>query len=234
MGSVEQFTRAEQHAEDIGIHFDQATHIYKRSDGIVVPSVTQVIKDQQLANYDFVKEIYRDRGSAAHKAIHYAIENDLNWSTVSPAIHGYVHAALNCLIKLDAEVIAVEGVVFSENYQVAGTYDAKVRIRKRRTIAQLEWKTCTTPVPAHALQTAGYMEIDAEMLRKLGRTDEVMNERYVVRLAADGSFKMDEFPALSHRRHAATFFGAVGAWHFRNEHHLLRTTRHCESCRCAA
>ena len=65
----------------MSLRFDPDSHLY-RVDGIIVPSVTQVLEDVGIVDYSRLpgstREMALRRGSAVHAACHYDDEGDLD------------------------------------------------------------------------------------------------------------------------------------------------------------
>jgi hypothetical protein len=204
-------TRAEEHARLAGIDFDEAGHLYTIPDGgRRVPSVTEVLKDNGLVDYSFCTALARERGSAAHEAIHFDVEGDLDTSSLDPIVAPYVEAARVARQALEVEPILAEAVVFSALYGYAGKLDLLAYLRGRRRLVVIDWKTGAAP-PAVALQLAGYAGAWHEM------TGEVVLERIAIQLqpAERIPYKLHEF---SDRGDLGTFRGAAGCTNWRRKH----------------
>jgi hypothetical protein len=170
--------------------FDEVRHEYFL-EGRRIPSVTQVLSDEGLADWTYCAEWARERGSLVHKAIHLALTTGLDWSTVHETFQPYVPAELQAIEDLGAEVVHSELRVASRISWYAGTLDRIVRLpRNSGTILAL-WDTKTGPVhPTYAAQTAAYAEAVHEM-GILG--SERIAERYALLLRPDGTYKLEPF-----------------------------------------
>lgn len=66
--------------------FDPEKHQYRIGDKRI-PGVSEILQKVGLSkNYEGVDPFYRDRGKAAHKAIELYLKNELDHSTIDPAI----------------------------------------------------------------------------------------------------------------------------------------------------
>lgn len=173
-------TRAEAHAKAAGVDFDPACHEYRipnadNSIGMLVPSVTQILKAENLVDFSFCSEQARDRGSRVHEAIWFLCEGDLDRASVSAEDMPYVESAEAFLSDLEVEIIIAEAVVFSSLYGYAGKPDLLCYLRGIRQLAVPDWKT-GEPNPATGLQLAGYAGAWQEM------TGEMPTKRLAVHL----------------------------------------------------
>lgn len=191
------------------LQFDADLHRYT-VEGRDIPSVTTVLKDAGLVSYEFCTEFARERGSAAHKAIHFDMEGDLDEATLHPILVGYVHAARAVKRDLNLETVAVEKRMYSKTMDVAGTLDWLARANDRK-LWLVDWKTGDPP-PAVALQLAAYADIYFE------ETRELVSRRFAARLRQNGSYSLVEY---DDRRDITKFRAAVTVAAWRREHGLL-------------
>jgi hypothetical protein len=217
-------TRAELHAREVGVNFDEACHEYtlpvvdvtghKEGRGVKVPSVTQVLKAENFVDYTFCNEFARERGSRAHEAIHYLCENDLQRESVDPQIDGYVTSAEAFLNDLHVEIVMAEAIVYSALYGYAGKADLFGYLRRRHALASIDWKTGAPP-PATALQLAGYAGAWQEM------TGETVVERIAVQLTPGGPkpYRLTEY---RDRGDLGAFRGAVASHNWKRRYLNVR------------
>jgi hypothetical protein len=210
-------TRAERHAQIVGITFQELGHKYVDDEtGYVPPSVTGVLKAGGAVNYEWCRQWALERGSHAHTAIHYALELSggarLNWATLDPRLRGYVAAAIACLKHLDAETVGVEQVVYSRLFRYAGKFDWLGHIRGRSGFALIDWKTSIKAIPGTALQLAGYADAYYENRRVR------ITERYTALLSEDGRYELvpHEDPM-----DGDVFRAFAAAYHWRDAHGML-------------
>src|SRR5579863_4925126 len=76
--------------------FDQETHTYADRGGVEVPSVTQIISNYGLVNYDGIDpEVLRAKGilgDIVHEATTFVDDGTIDWSTVHPKIAPRIRA----------------------------------------------------------------------------------------------------------------------------------------------
>jgi len=197
-----------------GLVFQEDEHLYFL-DGRPVPSVTQILAEAGLVNWEFVSEWARERGSTVHKAIHLELTCGLDWSSIPESFHPYVSAELQAIEDLDVEVIASEVRVFSRTYGYAGTLDRIVRFRKANYLALWDTKTGPT-VPAYALQTAAYTEAVHEMALPI-LNGERIKKRFAMRLKPDGSYSLEPF---TDRSDITNFYAACRLVNWKRERGL--------------
>lgn len=172
------------------LSFDEPTHRYFLGDRELI-SVTQVIERAGLYEYSWSDDFARERGSAAHKAIHYALEGDLDEADASEMILGYVTAARNALRDLDIEVLASELRVWNPLMGYAGTIDVYGRYRRPgpRPIVIVDWKSSFTLPRATAIQLAGYgLATHADLPLPPAPLEQV--ERMAIGIHPDGEYRV--------------------------------------------
>src|SRR5215469_8663322 len=81
--------------DDRTITFRPEGHVYTVN-GRVTRSTTQVLSDAGISDFSMVPrdilQYAQERGTAVHRAIHYEMEGDLDFSTVAPEIEPYLVA----------------------------------------------------------------------------------------------------------------------------------------------
>ena len=190
------------------LQFDPAEHRYS-VDGREIPSVTTILKDAGMVDYSFCTEFARERGSMAHKAIHFDMENDLDETSLNPMLVGYVQAARAVVRDLRLTTLAVERRLHSPLMDVAGTLDYLGEADGK--IHLIDWKTGDPP-PAVALQLAAY----ADLLHEDDGTR--VARRIAARLRQDGTYTLVHY---TDRHDIAKFRAAVQVAAWRKEHGLL-------------
>jgi hypothetical protein len=138
------------------VHFDEATHTYTH-EGVVLPSVTTIIKAAGLMDMTGWNEAARDRGTRVAKMTAYFDQGDLDEASVDPAELGYLNAWRRFLsesgFKSDAngieEVLCVPG-------RAAGTLDRRGMMGQLKTIIDIKTGGASA---WHAIQTAGYASL---------------------------------------------------------------------------
>ena len=147
------------------LSFNEATHEY-RLDGVVVPSVTQIIAP--LSDHSGIPEWILRRKQAIGKAVHKVCElhdnGKLDEASVHPDIAGYFDAYKAFLRDTCALVLQNEQPVYSYGHKFAGTLDRiyempmdrhKCWNTDDRVLCDL--KTVVDLKPATGPQTAGYL-----------------------------------------------------------------------------
>jgi len=161
--------------------FDHEHHIY-RLNGVVMPSVTQVISAAGLSNYDHVPadvlQAACEFGANVHKACEYSDKWSLDLASLDPALAPYLSAWVKFLSDYSAEVVEIEAPLYSPKYKFCGTPDRIAYIGGRLFVIDI--KTATTILPCVAVQTAGY----AQLYREHSNAKKI--SRMAVQLKADG------------------------------------------------
>lgn len=170
--------------------FDETTHTYTLG-GFVLPSVTQILKDVGLSNYDFINPEILEAASKFGVAAHYACEledrNELDLDSLDPALKPYLGAWVK--FKEDTGFICqqIEARVYSEKYRYAGTLDRVGFLYERKSIVDI--KTGTALPDWIALQTMGYQIAYNE---KIKAKDKV-KDRYAIQLLPNGDYKLKQY-----------------------------------------
>lgn len=166
------------------VQFDELNHIYQK-DGVVVPSVTQVLTLAGLSDFSTVPphilEKARQVGTAVHEASQFLDEGDLDLESLDPSIVGYMvgyqkfreeHGFKATLIE-HRTVGEHEGMAYGMCFDRLGSmngYDCEVL---------LDIKTSSRPSASWAIQTAAYVD---------GWHNDPF--RLIVHVAKDGSYKL--------------------------------------------
>lgn len=175
--------------------FDSPTHIYTL-DGVVVPSVTTILRRAGVVDFDdvppMVLERARERGSIVHQAIHYWNENDLDvelFRSDYPEHVGYLEGWIDFCAQRHFQPVLNEHRVASRRHQVAGTLDCLGVLGSKAVL--LDFATGRPDDAGKDLQTAAYLSMaiewssdDARLAAFLERYPVV--HRYAVALRVDG------------------------------------------------
>lgn len=180
------------------ITYDDATHTYYR-DGVVTPSVTQVLTETGYINKRFYNQAACDRGTAIHKATE---KMDLFGDTPDhfPAeLQRHLTGWQNFLADTGAEVMAIEKLVDFPALDYAGTLDRIILWKGKLWIVDIksggksDW---------HRLQIAGYGAAEG-ITRGL---DVYLNDKtakgYTTWIRSDEEFRadMNEWAQIAQRR----------------------------------
>ncbi len=211
-------TRAERHARDVGISFNEEQHIYRIGEQRLL-NVTRVLSLAGYYDFAHVDPIYRDRGKDAHEAVHYAMEGDLDRDHLEKTatagamdLRPYVAAAELFVRENDIEILHPESVVVARKLGFAGKVDAFGYVRRGRILAQFDWKLGEL-IDAYGVQLAAYKLAWWEMAKEL------VSKRYCVRLLKNGKYKVREY---TDRRDEARFMNALGVVQTRLEFGTLK------------
>lgn len=142
------------------LNFDADTHTY-RLDGVVIPSVTQILKEVGVVDFSgidpHVLEKAADRGTYVHKCCELLFLNDLDIDAIDPESVGYVDAFLKFMKEQCGpdgfRILEMEKIVFHRLLRYAGTLDILAERGKERWIIDI--KTGSSQI-SYALQTAAY------------------------------------------------------------------------------
>lgn len=191
----------------MAIELIEGTHTYKRTDGRVVPSVTQIIGDAGLV-WEARDQMALDRGTAVHRATRYLDEGILDWATVDPRIAPYVQAWRRFLDETGFCTTAIEEPVYSERWDYAGQPD-RVGILWRAdntepssATAVVDLKTGTVQ-PFTALQLAAYGNaiLNDDQCSRL--------TRIAVGLHDDGTYEMTTYRMMDWADDLGTFLACL-------------------------
>ena len=181
----------------MSLTFEPIAHVYEL-DGVVLPSVTGVLRASGLVNFDGIPpsilEAARARGTAVHQAIHYANENDLDvlaFCRDFPHYAGYLQGWMRLIESGRLKTILCEHRVASRLHGVAGTIDWIGEFDGAGAI--LDFATGDPEDAAKDLQTGAYEVLGREWAREPGQdalraffAAHPFIRRYSVRLKKDG------------------------------------------------
>ena len=166
------------------IELDPVTHIY-RVDGVVRPSVTQILKFSGLIQDRFYTEESRQFGIAVHKACEYVDRGTLKRGTLHPRVAPRVEAWEKFKSEQKFVPKGIEEVFYDETYKFCGTRDRRGEIKGWNAIVDIKSGVVQ---PWTALQLAGYA-FDFYKDKSIGR--------YGVELKEDGTYKVTEYRNLN-------------------------------------
>ena len=158
-----------------GIHITE-NHVYY-IDGVIIPSVTQIITEAGLTNFskcsEEVLERARDFGSNVHLACKYWDEQKLNEKTLDGNIRPYLDGWIKFTKEIKPMWSNTETPLYSKKYGFAGTPDRIGILNKCKVIVDI--KTSSVVSASTAIQLAGYEILSSATLIK----------RYSVKLEPD-------------------------------------------------
>jgi hypothetical protein len=186
------------------ILFDAEAHRYT-VDGIVRPSVTQILGAAGLVDTDWFTAAACLRGRVVHQACHYMLEQDLDehWLETSPYA-GYLRAAATFMQEARLRTELVEHRVFHEQLGYCGMLDLTASRETARLL--VDWKT-GGPYGWHGMQTTAYSAC-FEHPRKF--------HRMTVHLRADGKYSVTEHRAADFTQDWRDFQAALVIWQRKN------------------
>lgn len=180
--------------------FDAAEHRYLL-DGRPIPSVTQIMRSAGLIDYGFLSQEQRERamarGSAVHAATHYDDEGDLDETTISTEVGGYLEGwrKFRRDAKFTPELLEYRG--FNDHLRFAGTLDRTGTFNGSGKVL-LDIKTGSA-LWVVRVQLAAY----ASFFDHPGAF-----RRICVELHDDGTYRMQEFRCADYPRDAGIFAAA--------------------------
>lgn len=107
---------------DFNVDFEPDGHIYNHK-GRVLPSITQILKDEGFIDTSFYDEWSRDKGSMIHLACHYEVTGELDEETLDDEIRPYLSAFRKFMKETGFQVERSEVPGVNTTYLYAGTPD---------------------------------------------------------------------------------------------------------------
>lgn len=189
------------------VMFDEENHIY-RVDGVVKPSVTQVLKDAgMMSGYDDIPEYYRDRGDRVHEACALYAQGWLDWDSVTGDIEPYIRTFRDIYDSLGVEYLSAEEPCYDPELGVCGKYDLLVSAEGEKVL--IEIKTGSFPmwggiqIAAYKRMTGAEFGLGLEL--KTGKVYEANEGFYKNELTwkaiCDGSFNLEAWSRNRNRRY---------------------------------
>jgi hypothetical protein len=184
-----------------GLTFDAATHTYTL-DGVLVPSVTGILKASGLIDFSGIPDHVLAAGTVVHEAVHYVNEGDLDHASFVadyPDLLGYVEGWLAFRQQRAFVPILNEGRIASRRLQVAGTLDCLGELDGVGVL--LDYATGRPEDVCKDYQTAAYLglaldwehepEADPRLADFFARHPHI--KRYAVRLEKTGAFSLHRY-----------------------------------------
>lgn len=140
------------------VTLDPERHIYRTTDGTIVPSVTYILGCVGVRPPIRMNALAAlERGRAVHLAIHLWTKGELAMESVDPSIRGYLAAFLAWSAAHPMRVPKSEVVLYNETMGYAGTADyiGGDRFGKKVIPTIVDFKTGTVE-DWHAYQLQGY------------------------------------------------------------------------------
>ena len=162
------------------LEFNKERHEYKL-DGVILPSVTQVIKSAGLVDDTFYDDYSCQRGSAVHLATALYDEGTLDESTVADEIKGYLVGWVKFLKESKFKPEAIEKRLSHQIYSYAGTIDRIGLLNGRQVICDIKTGAL---MPTVGVQLAAYKNLT-----------EADNNTYAIKLNTDGTYALKKYSA---------------------------------------
>lgn len=122
------------------IVLEQPDHIYREvKSGIVLPGVTTILKVGGFIDDRFYTELARQRGTAAHLAIHFLEKGTLDPFSVDPIVEPYVESYKGFKRISGYKVLYHEKLVYHPIYRYAGSLDSVGLLNGKEVI--IDFKT---------------------------------------------------------------------------------------------
>ncbi len=163
------------------LEFIPETHEYLY-EGRSIPSVTQILAAEGFVDTTWYTDHGRDRGKYAHKATELYDRNDLDEESLDPELVPRLEAWKLFLKESGFKVTEIEGPIFNQALQYAGTRD-RMGVFPNGKTAVLDLKNgvieawCGLQLCAYIMHEPNYYGI----------------ERYAVRLKDDGKYSLKQF-----------------------------------------
>lgn len=165
----------------MNLTYDDGSHLYKL-DGLTIPSVTQIIKEAGLSEFNNVPDHVLEHSRIIGKHVHLATElydkKDLDMDSLDPYYKKYLDSWIDFCNDYKFVPTEIELQLFHKVLRYAGTIDRVGLIGK--TLAIVDIKT-GAKVKSTKIQTAGY-----QLLYNYDKTTVKAKKRFAVYLKATG------------------------------------------------
>jgi len=142
------------------ITFNKENHEYRGEDGLLIPSVTQVLQSAGLSDFSKINNEVLDtacqRGSVVHKITELHDRGVLDPKTVHPELEGYFEAYKSFLAMYRIKkFFEIEKMVYHPQWKYVGTLD---RIAEIEAMVFLYDIKTGVPSISHDIQDSAYMD----------------------------------------------------------------------------
>lgn len=190
------------------IEFDEINHIY-RIEGIIIPSVTQIINGIGLIKfYGISPEILERKaeiGRYVHTACEFYDQDNLNMDTLHTELKGYLDGWIKFKTDFKFEPIEIELMLFHPTYRFAGRIDRIGLIGKDKVLIDIK---SGVPQKSDCIQTAGY-----QILHEEGKgTKDKIKKRMSVYLNKGGDYSVIEHKEMTDKN---IFLSALSIYNFK-------------------
>lgn len=160
-----------------GLTFEEARHIY-RLDGIVIPSVSEIMEPLTAKKYSGVSQAVLDRAAQRGTEVHAAAETYANYGfeDISDENRPYFDAFLQWWRDSHPEPVGTELKVFHRLLRYGGTVDllawidGKLTLCDYKTTYKVSDMTCGVQLEAYAQALASHgVAVEDKRIIKLGK-----------------------------------------------------------------
>ena len=185
------------------INFDPASHTYE-IDGVVYPSVTQILKNVGIIDDRFYASGSADKGREIHELTKLIDEGFLNIDKLNHHSYiGYLKAWEKFKYEFDINIKSIELKIFSSIDNYAGTLDRLADVKK------LKLKNCIIDIKTgqpqkwHGVQLWGYA------------LAEHAEDMMAVYIKENGNYKVELFEDVK-ERNRSTWLSALNVYNFKD------------------
>lgn len=187
--------------------FQEATHSYFWQ-GKRVPSVTEILREAGVIRTEYSSPQAMEKGKIIHEILEFMDKGVLLLESVDQRLKGYVgsYEKYKQESKIEILIKNIEGRIYDEEYEFAGTPDRLAVLNKELCIIDIK---TGTQEPWHALQLAAYELALKEPVRRFG-----------IYLREDGTYKVKEYTEKTDKN---VFIGMLNSykWKIRNGYKMI-------------
>lgn len=167
------------------LEFVENSHTYKLK-GMIIPSVTQIMKPLSDSIYDGVNEFALELAASRGTAVHNAIENYVLFGIedIEEDYRGYFDAFLKWYKENDVKVCATETKVYHKIMRYAGTADMIVEIGGKKILVDFK-----TSYVIHKMLTKVQLEAYSKAFESHGIE---LDGKAILQLKKDGTYNYDD------------------------------------------
>lgn len=191
--------------KSLSMEFNPEKHEY-RVNGVVVPSVSEIIKEVLLLNVQFSGDTTKmDIGTKAHLTTQYYDNDELDESDLHPTLQNYLQAWKSFKKDFNPKFELIETMFYHKRFRYAGTIDRYAVVNGSRLI--LDIKTGREYV-WHPIQLEGYKFLLEDNGYEVDRTA-------CVYLTPEGTYKYREHKSPN------LFLACLSVYNFKKTNKLL-------------
>ena len=195
--------------------FDKDKHQFIVN-GIVYPSITQVLVEAGFLDTRWFDEYSATRGTYVHTICEWHERGTLDESSIDDEIKVYYEAYLKFRKeKTNYKITEMETPRINETYKFGGIADQFGIMDGVQSV--LDIKT-GVDVPATRLQTAAQILL----------ADHPILERYSLQLKKDGNYKLNKYPTVENIMDRNIFIASVSSWWWKKNYNLIKKEKRDE------